>query len=104
MVFSPVSLTGCYAAAEVFLDDFSALVDVDDSLGLLSLLLESLAPLGLGPAYRSEYQPPPLSRKLVALICFSTFLERHLGQVRTGGSDIFCHSSKWWLQAPQAYS
>jgi hypothetical protein len=66
--------------------------------------LESLEAPGLGPEYRSAYHPPPLRVKVVWLISFSTFFALHFGQVRTGGSDIFCHSSKRCPHAPQAYS
>jgi hypothetical protein len=80
--------------------DFELLLESDeDELDEL----ESLAP-GFDDEYRSEYQPPPFRVKVVALIIFSTFFALHFGQTRIGLSDIFCHSSNWWPQAPQAYS
>ena len=83
-------------------DELSLEAAASDELSLESDL-ESLAP-GFGPAYRSEYHPPPLREKLVWLMSFSTFLDPHFGQVRIGLSDIFCHSSNRCPHAPQAYS
>jgi hypothetical protein len=42
--------------------------------------------------------------KAVWLIKRSTASLPQLGQVLTGGSLIFCHSSKAWLQAEHWYS
>ncbi len=59
---------------------------------------------GLALAYRSLYQPPPLSWKEVWLINFSTVCSAHFGHTLMGSSEIFCHSSKRWPHAWHSYS
>ena len=47
--------------------------------------------------YRSEYQPPPLSWKLVRLIRRSKlFSSPHDGHLTGAGSEIFCITSRSW--------
>jgi len=47
--------------------------------------------------YRSEYQPPPLSWKLLRLIRRSKLLSSpHDGHFTGAGSEIFCITSRSW--------
>ncbi len=60
---------------------------------------------GLDEAYRSLYQPPPLSWNDVRLssLCIVFFLP-HTGQTSGGGSPCFCRTSSRCSQAVQRYS
>ena len=78
--------------------------DLPGSLAL-GVVAESALAAGLGEAYKSEYQPPPLRMKLVPPLmrrCADDCLQ--LGHRSRGGSVIRCTSSHAWPHAVQAYS
>src|SRR5262249_21211012 len=85
----------------VFASDFASLAA--PSL-LVSAGLASPSFFAPGEAYRSEYQPLPLSTNEVREIRRFTLRARHFGQTRIGSSLIRCSASNSCLHFSHAYS
>jgi hypothetical protein len=93
------------AAAGFSPDGFSP--DGFDASAPAPALAPSAGALGLSAffdAYRSAYQPPPFSWKLVRETARASRSAPHVGQLRGGGSEIFCITSVEPPQLSQTYS